>query len=223
MFGVDDAILAAGISAGGSLLGGMFNSNATEENNKRNIELAREQMAFQERMSSTAYQRGMADMKAAGLNPILAYQKGGASSPSGALASTTPATMDIGGAMDKAVNTGLSARRNSAEVANMEQQNALLQQQRQTSAAQMRLADNQARESFFRGTNLQPEMIVNNEKAGYLNANPNVVKAAAIGDMGSKAIGAVGDTIGSVVNSATGLKKFFNQSGSRLGDRVHGD
>ena len=49
---------------------------------------ANRQMDFQERMSNTAYQRAMADMKTAGINPIMVTKLGGASTPTGAMART---------------------------------------------------------------------------------------------------------------------------------------
>lgn len=102
----------------GSVFGEISGTKAT---NKLNRDMAREQMDFQADMSNTQYQRAMTDMRQAGLNPILAYKQGGASSPAGASAtmSNSVATgMDL---LNKTTATALALKRNKLELKNLDQ------------------------------------------------------------------------------------------------------
>lgn len=107
------AAITAAAAGGASYLG---QSSANSANSK----IANKQMAFQERMSSTAYQRARADMEAAGINPIVAFSSGaaGASTPVGSSARSESSTA-------AGVSSALQAARLKSDIENIRSQTDL--------------------------------------------------------------------------------------------------
>ncbi|AZL82832.1 DNA pilot protein [Apis mellifera associated microvirus 14] len=93
-----------------------FNAEQADLNRIFSADQAAKQMQFQERMANTSYQRAIGDMKAAGLNPMLAYSQGGANTPSGAMGAGSAAQAQAAPTMRDTLTPAISTALRQSEV-----------------------------------------------------------------------------------------------------------
>lgn len=96
---------------GSSLVGAGSSIWGASSANRAAKAAARRQMDFQERMTRNRYRYTMQDMRAAGLNPILAYQQGGGAAPAGASYSPANIGAGVAPALQGGVSSAISAVR----------------------------------------------------------------------------------------------------------------
>jgi len=140
LYGLGPFTVPALIAGGASIIGGILQSTGQKSANKANKQIARENREFQERMSSTAYQRSAKDLEAAGLNRILALGSP-ASTPSGSVATMGNVMEGIGAAIPESVSSALAAKRATNEIALVRSQTGLNKTTAETSRKmQLKLA-----------------------------------------------------------------------------------
>lgn len=172
----------------GSLVSGLFNQRSANRN-----------IAFQRQMSNTAWQRAMADMKAAGINPILAAKVGPASTPGGAQASMP----DLGATYNTAQSVQQQGQliqsqqtKIDQEIDNLKEQKGLTTAQAENTRALTNQVAAQINKLGHEARKIDLENQVNEIIVEYKRNNPNLTIAQAFGIDGKTLIQFVGSIVG---------------------------
>lgn len=229
--GLGGQLLEAGINAYSQHKTNKSNESIAQEATAASARQAQDQMAFQEKMSNTSYQRAMEDMRSAGLNPILAYSQGGATTPSGAQGTVQSAKLNpvsvsgLGAASAGAVQNYMQLRRDDSQISLQDQQKFNTQASTQNTLAE---TEKKKVETFNAIQAQKRAAQVHNDAASarklqkmesdwdteYLKYN----KTNEMIQKGSSTVEGVGDAIYSLVPGGKFFKNIFGHGASSAKD-----
>lgn len=215
---MEPATIAALVGGGASFLGAITGNQVSRANaqdaNNMSQSNAREQMAFQERMSNSAYQRAMVDMKTAGLNPMLAYSQGGASAPSGASGSVT--TPDYQDPLGPAVNTAMDTYSKTKTLKNMDDQQSI---NKANSTSQILLQTAQAKATAQSARNAAIQQQLLESQLGKAKAEQKFYESPQ-GKLLYN-IDKFSDSIGGVLDNIFSAKRIFKRDSKRMEQKLN--
>lgn len=146
-----------GIEIIGDIFGGVMGYIGDRETNATNEKIAADNRRWQEMMSGSAYARAMADMRASGLNPMLAYSQGGASTPAGSTYNYKSPMSGLGEGVKRLASSALERAKLHQDVRQVESNIGLTEISKMKAAADTQQALSTAKQAEAQTQKIQTE------------------------------------------------------------------